>query len=287
MNELVAGGRDVIRNQSTGRFDGYLVKLDAIKTREGFNHPRHSDPDYPAHVRELADSIKANGFYRHKPLTVFAAADGFLYPSDGHSRFAAVLLANEEGAGIESVPVVNETKGTTEEDRIVGLITNNNGKRLTPYGEGLVIKQLIGRGLDEKEIARRLGFATSKVSNLLDLVAAPREIVAMVTEGSVSATTAIKAIKQKGAGAVEHLQEGVRVAKAAGKTKASAKHMKTASEPVTTDTQRLDFIAEQQCAIETNGTRYSVLNSSGASIATGDTAREAIDKAMLVESALA
>ncbi|MDR5805265.1 ParB/RepB/Spo0J family partition protein [Caballeronia sp. LZ001] len=249
--ELVAGNvKQVVAPYRQGSVDIYMVSLDAIRLRPGFNDARSSDPEYAQHVRELADSIKANGFYRHKPLTVLAAADGFLYLSDGHSRFAALQLANEEGANIEAVPVVNEARGTTDEDRIVGLITNNSGKRLTPYGEGLVCKTLIGRGLSEKEISRRTGFPLAKVLNVLSLVGAPKPIRDMVTSGKVSATTAIKTMRQHGTGAVAALEKGVKRASEAGKSKVMPR-MVERSNPIESavesiaDAARLDWLGTQ------------------------------------------
>jgi ParB-like chromosome segregation protein Spo0J len=248
MTEIVAGSRDQIREVSTGRGDVYMVPVRSIRVRPGFNDAREADPDYPAHIRELADSIKANGFMRHKTLTGLIASDGHVYLSDGHSRFAAVQLANSEGADVEALPFMNEVKGTNDIDRTFGLITNNNGKRLTPYGEGLVIKQLIGQGVTEKEIARRLGFNPQKVSNLLELCAAPRAIVQAVVDGEVSATTAIQVMKSEGVNAVAALEAGKAIAKAAGKSKVTAKHL-AAAKPAKApglhgDTMRIEYLFE-------------------------------------------
>lgn len=285
--ELVAGNRDVIRNVSTGRLDVYMVPLASIRTRPGFNDARQADPDYAEHIREIADSIKANGFMRHKPLVGLAADDGYMYLSDGHSRYEGVLLANTEGAGVENVPFMNEEKGTNDDDRIFGLITNNNGKRLTPLGEAMVIKTLMGRGLAEKEIARRLGFKTAKVSGLLTLVAAPTQVREMVAAGEVSATTAIKAIKAEGSGAAEHLAEGVAVAKAAGKAKATPKHLKPTAAPkaLHEDTVRLEWMCDNRTSVRKwcrigGETFYAIHNDADDQIAEGPTMRAAIDNAM-------
>jgi ParB family chromosome partitioning protein len=291
MTEIVAGSRDQIREVSTGRGDVYMVPLASIRVRPGFNDARAADPDYPAHIRELADSIKANGFMRHKALTGLIASDGFVYLSDGHSRHAATVLANEEGAGVEALPFMNEAKGTNDEDRIFGLITNNNGKRLTPYGEALVIKQLIGRGIDEKEIARRLGFAQQKVSNLLELCAAPREIVDSVVSGEVSATTAVGLIKSEGANAVAALEAGKAIAKAAGKVKVTAKHLKAAAPAKAApalhwDTMRLEYMLDAYAAVRKcdqvgdQPEGYVCEDSQGIQLGWGMSMRGAIDSAM-------
>ncbi|WP_416052802.1 ParB/RepB/Spo0J family partition protein [Cupriavidus basilensis] len=286
--ELTPGNvKDVMRSYKTGVADVYMVKLEGVRVRPGFNAAREADPEYKAAVREYADSMKANGFFRHKPLKVAADADGFLYVSDGHTRYDAVHLANSEGAGIESIPVMNEMRGTTEEDRIFGLILDNSGRKLTPMGEGLVIKQLLGRGISEKEIARRLGFKAAKISGLLTLVAAPTQVRDMVAAGEVSATTAIKAMKAEGSGAVAHLTEGVATAKAAGKTKATPKHLKPKAAPKASheDTVRLEWMCDNRASVrewhrEGQEQFFAIHNDADDQIAEGPTMRAAIDNAM-------
>lgn len=248
--ELVPGNvKEIVKPFRQGTADVYMVSLDAIRVRPEFNEAREADPEYPAAVREIADSIKANGFFRHKPIKVAAAADGYLYVSDGHTRWDGVLLANREGAGIEAVPVINEVRGTTEEDRIFGLILDNSGRRLTLLGEAMVIKRLIGRGIDEKEIARRLTRNVASIRNALTLVAAPKPIKEMVTSGAVSATSAVKVMKEQGANAVAHLKAAKEIATAAGKTKVTPKALKAVSGRKQTarsnDADLLDWLAAQ------------------------------------------
>ncbi|HDR9065522.1 TPA: ParB/RepB/Spo0J family partition protein [Burkholderia contaminans] len=286
LQELTPGNvKEVMRAHKTGVADVYMVRLDALRVRAGFNAAREADPDYPAAVREYADSMKANGFFRHKPIKVTAASDGFLYISDGHTRFDAVQLANREGAGIESIPVINEMRGTTEEDRIFGLILDNSGRKLTPLGEAMVIKQLLGRGIEEKEIARRLGYSITKVANALTLVAAPAAIRNMVAQGEVSATTAVKTMKSEGANATATLEKAKASAKAQGKTKVTGKHLKTAPKTLS-DTQLIDWIesrrdvALRQWYREGQISYFAVTDSDDTKIAEGPTLREAIRAAI-------
>ncbi|HDR9003005.1 TPA: ParB/RepB/Spo0J family partition protein [Burkholderia vietnamiensis] len=283
MTELVAGNREVIRSVATGRPDAYMIPLGIVRIREGFNDARKADPDYPAHVREIADSMKANGWLRHKPLVGVITPEGLAVPSDGHSRYEAALLANSEGAGIEQIPFMPEHKGTNEDDRIFGLILNNNGKRLTPMGEAIVIKQLIGRGIAEKEIARRLGYSITTVQKALTLIAAPTPIRDMVLAGEVSATTAIKAIKEHGAQAVGQLQEAKETAAAAGKTRITGKHL---GEPKPkkphVDTVRLDFLIETGARVEkvSDEPQYAVVDKNGNPTFQAGNPRNAIDAAI-------
>ncbi|MCA8013357.1 ParB/RepB/Spo0J family partition protein [Burkholderia vietnamiensis] len=283
MTELVAGNREVIRSVATGRPDAYMIPLGIVRIREGFNDARKADPDYPSHVREIADSMKANGWLRHKPLVGVITPEGLAVPSDGHSRYEAALLANSEGAGIEQIPFMPEHKGTNEDDRIFGLILNNNGKRLTPMGEAIVIKQLIGRGIAEKEIARRLGYSITKVQNALTLIAAPTQIRDMVSAGEVSATTAIKTIKEHGAQAVGQLQEAKETAAAAGKTRITGKHLGDPKpKKPHVDTVRLDFLIETGARVEkvSDEPQYAVVDKNGNPTFQAGNARNAIDAAI-------
>ncbi|MBJ9968107.1 ParB/RepB/Spo0J family partition protein [Burkholderia seminalis] len=248
--ELVPGNvKQIMKQYRQGSADIYMVSLDAIRVRPGFNAPRLADPDYPAAVREYADSMKVNGFFRHKPLKVCAAVDGFLYLSDGHTRWDAVQLANSEGAGIEAVPVVNEERGTTEEDRLFGKYQDNNGRKLTPLGEAILFKEMLGRGISEEAIARRLPCSITKVRNALTLLSAPTAIREAVQAGEVSATAARNLVKESGADAVGQLQAAREVAKASGKKKVTPKTLKSVGAKKETarssDADLLDWLQAQ------------------------------------------
>lgn len=113
-----------------------------------------------------------------------------------------------------------------------------------------MIKRLIGRGIDEKEIARRLTRNVASIRKALTLVAAPKPIKEMVTSGAVSATSAVKVMKEQGANAVAHLQAAKEVATAAGKTRVTPKALKALAGRQETaksnDTELLDWLAAQR-----------------------------------------
>lgn len=235
MSEIVAGNvKQIVAQTNAGRSDMYRVPLAALAIREGFNAAREADPEYPEHVEWLTASIMANGLYKEQPIIALPADDGKWYISDGHCRFAAILAANALGKGIEYAFVIAEDKSVTAEDRGVGLVTRNGGKRLTPYGEGIALKDLLGLGLDEKEISRRTGFPMQKVQNVLGLVGAPKEMRDMVKSGRVSSTLAIETLKEEGAGAVATLKAAEAVATAKGKKKVMKKDVKAAKAADTT-----------------------------------------------------
>lgn len=231
---LVAGNvKALMKAIGASSGDIWNVKPEHIRVIEGFN-VRTDTPEYLAHVAAIKESIRVNGFMRDKPLAGFVSAEegglNILSVTEGGTRLRAVNELIDEGVVIDTVPMVVKPRGTSMEDLNIALITSNNGKDFTPYETGIVIKRLVDFGMAEKDIAKRLGFTTPYVQDLLSLVGAPKVIRDMVIAGQVSATTAIKELTEHGAKAVSRLKSGLEEAKAAGKEKVTAKHLKPAAE---------------------------------------------------------
>lgn len=192
--------------------DLWQVEPTRLRVLEGFN-ARVKNEAYTGRVRWIADSIKANGYYKDKPLSGFVAREddeNVIYVTGGHRRHEAVLLAISEGVEVPSVPVVIKPKGTGMEDLTVDLIVGNEGEPLTTYEQAVVCKRLAAFGWDSKEIARRVGYSTAQyVDGLLALAGAPLPIRKMVIESVISATTAIEAIKKHGDKATDVLLAAV------------------------------------------------------------------------------
>ncbi len=236
MPELAPGSVDGAMNDAGAQRPRgtYKVPRDKIRVIEGFNIRNASDPEYKAHIRWLADSMKANGYMEDKPLAGYVAKDpdtgeNIVYLTDGHSRLAGVDLANSEGCEFNMLPLVVKPKGTSMEDLTVALYTSNGGKPLTVFETAMLCKRLLGMGLTEKQIAERLGFKAGKkyVDDLLTLVAAPKELREMVATGAVGASLAISTIKADGpVKAAKKLATAVDKAKADGKKKVTPKAMR-------------------------------------------------------------
>lgn len=236
MPELAPGSVDGAMNDAGAQRPRgtYKVPRDKIRVIEGFNIRNAADPEYKAHIRWLADSMAVNGYMEDKPLAGYVAKDqdtgeSFIYLTDGHSRLAAVDLANSEGCEFNMLPLVVKPKGTSMEDLTVALYTSNGGKPLTVFETAMLCKRLLGMGLTEKQIAERLGFKAGKkyVDDLLTLVAAPKELRDMVATGAVGASLAISTIKADGpVKAAKKLATAVDKAKADGKKKVTPKAMR-------------------------------------------------------------
>ena len=228
--ELTAGNvKAAMKAAGASSSDLWKVKREHIRVIPGFNLRNAEDPDYIAHIRWLANSITANGFYDDKPLAGYISREGdlnFINLTDGHSRLAAFDLAVSEGFEGNVLPVVVKPRGTSIEDLTIAMYTGNSGKPFTPYETGLLIKRLVALGVDEKLIAARLDITKRYLDDLLTLVEAPPSVRAFVAQGQVSATLAVDVVKAHGDKATERLRSGLETAKAAGKARLTKKHLK-------------------------------------------------------------
>ncbi len=213
-----------IKDISLGRQDIFRLAPEDLHVKDGWNS-REENPELDEHIDMLARSITSEGV--KDPLTVYWE-DGKAFVSDGHCRRRAVLRAIElYGAEIKSVPVKTEDRYSSEADRVFSQIVRNSGKPLTPYEQGKVFKRLLALGWTEADIISKSGLSNTSVSKVLSLQAAPEPVQAMVRSGEVSATLAISVVRHadEPAQAVENLQAAVETAKAAGKSRATAKHL--------------------------------------------------------------
>lgn len=226
--DIIAGNvKAAMKEAGASSGDLWRVPRDQIKVLPNFN-VRIRNEEHRNQVRMLADSMLANGYHQDKPLAGCVAVEGgqnVIYVTDGHTRLEAVDLANSEGAEIEVLPVVTKPKGTSLEDITVALVTSNSGRHLQPIEVGEVCKRLIGYGLDEDAIAKRLNLTAPYVGELLTLAGAPARIRKLVGEGKIASTLAMSTMKKHPEQAADMLEEAVKTAKAAGKDRATAKHL--------------------------------------------------------------
>ncbi|MFG1462080.1 hypothetical protein V5F77_04195 [Xanthobacter sp. DSM 24535] len=213
-----------IKDIALGRQDIFRLAPSDIHIREGWN-VREETPELAAHIDGIALSMSKIGV--KDPLRVWWE-DGKAWVSDGHNRIRAVRRAMEVyGADIKSVPVLLEDRYSSEADRKFSQKVLNGGLPISTYEEGKLYKQMRAYGWTEKDIADNAGISTTRVAQVLSLQAAPLEVQHMVVAGEVSASLAIDTLRQapEPQAAAETLQAAVATAKAAGKTKATAKHL--------------------------------------------------------------
>lgn len=220
-----------IKDVAVGRSDIFRLPIDKLTVKAGWNcRDRDFDPTDEADVA-LAISISNVGV--REPLTV-VWEDGAAVITNGHRRYAATRYAIENlGAEIASVPVKTEDRYASEGDRVLSQIVRNAGKPLSPIEQARVFKRLIDLGWVEQDIATKAGLSTTRVRQLLNLHAAPEAVTDAVRSGQVSASLAIHVLgdaKGDGEAATKTIQKAVETAAAAGKARATAKHISRPSE---------------------------------------------------------
>ena len=198
-----------IKELASGRKDLFLIAPEIIHEKPGWN-VREDSEELTQHIEELACSIAEIGV--QQPLTVYLDDDK-VYLSDGHCRLNAVKLAVSRGAEIKAVPCRVEERYASEADRVLAMITRNSGKSLTPLEKSKVIKQLLGFGWTEKEIASKIGVSVGYVYQLLEVQTLPKEVKQAVAEGQISASLAVQETKKDASGLKEKLKTGEKVTK--------------------------------------------------------------------------
>ncbi len=184
---------------------------------------RKSGPELDSHIRWLADSIKEKGV--QEPLTIWMNGE-IPTVTNGHCRLLAVKLAKKEGAEIKSVPVRVEERYASEGDRILSMITRNSGRPLSSLELSEVIRRLIAYGWTVAEVAKKTGYSSGQVNNMLTLSGLGPELTKPIEKGQVSSTLVVAEVRKKGpAEATKSIVGAIERAQGEGKQRATRKHM--------------------------------------------------------------
>jgi ParB family chromosome partitioning protein len=132
-------------------------------------------------IQELADSILAQGVIQ--PLMVTLESDGSYSIVAGERRWRAARRA-----GLEVVPVVVR-EGLDDRTRLeLALVENLQRSDLNPLEEAEAYQLLQEKfGLNQEEVAVRVGKGRPTVTNSLRLLKLPEEVRDMVREGRLTA----------------------------------------------------------------------------------------------------
>lgn len=204
-----------------------MVDPKHLHAHPGFN-PRIKNADYYAHIRRLADSIKANGFYLDKPFAVVTGKKNgrnVLYVTEGGCRLEALKIALEEGAPIDWVPAAIKPRSTSMEDLTVALVKGNEGKPFSPLELAINVARLDRFGWSVERIARELSYTETYVTQLLTLASAPASIRALIETGEVPAAVAMETLRQHGEDAKEVLDKALDAVKSKGGHGITRKHL--------------------------------------------------------------
>jgi len=178
---------------------------------------------------------------------------------DGNRRLTKYDYEISQGMEPQKIPCKLDQRCETQEGRVLLALEMSSGKQLSMMEQAVGFKFLRDEsGYTLEAIAKAVGKSRQHVIDCLTLLNdAPTEIQAMISSGSISPTEALRVFREEREGATELLQEAVESAKAEGKVKATAKHVKAAkvaseastnvSEPLYDDavekTELSDFLA--------------------------------------------
>jgi ParB-like chromosome segregation protein Spo0J len=185
-----------------GRTDILPADPRLLKVMDGYNVRDLTTPEARAELDDLKALIKEHGV---KTALVVKFDGQDIWIVEGHRRHKAAmeLIAEFESSGgaqgrnIDTVPVKAEPLGTNDIDRDFGLETSNSGARLKPLElANLIYRLKEQRGLSLDAIARGLGKSDAVIKNHLEMRAViPEGVKEQVREGVVSATEAVKIVK--------------------------------------------------------------------------------------------
>ena len=169
----------------TQRKDIYYVDARLLNVVPDFNVRQ----DY-GDMEELVESIRENGV--KVPIRGYKK-DGVLYIVDGHRRLKACQVLILQGVEMR-VPYLPEA-GASVEQRVIDMITLNDGKKLNALEESEAVKRLINYGISEYEIAKKVGRTPRYIYNLKLLSNAPQTLKTMIRSNIISATLVVDILK--------------------------------------------------------------------------------------------
>lgn len=184
-----------IKEHFEGKRDLGLIDPRKLTTDPTYNVRDLDKPEAREGLDYLKALIKTTGV--QTPLRIREDGDGNLIIVRGHRRHKVVMELIEEGHPIKLVPVTQEPRGTTPAERNWDLIDSNSEEPLTGLERAEALyRQIHMFGWDEKEILRRTGKTKQWLNTQLDLRAMPDSVKEQVNAGDVSATTALKVVKE-------------------------------------------------------------------------------------------
>ena len=154
-----------------------IEKIDVTALQASPYQPRHHFDD--AALQELASSIKRHGVVQ--PLVVTPVKNGKYTLIAGERRWRAAQIAK-----LKTVPAVVRSSKELEQLEIA-LIENVQRVDLNPLEQAISIERLREQfSLTYEDIAKRLGKATSTVSNIVRLLQLPESAKQALMEGKIS-----------------------------------------------------------------------------------------------------
>jgi len=187
----------------------YLLGVDELYVESGYNI-REIDQ---THVEEFRDAFIAG---EHVPPLAVQVTEQGIKIIDGHHRYHGAKLAKEAGYDIrlECKDFVG-----SESDRIAFMVTSSQGRALEPLERAAAYQRMTNQGMEPAEIAKKVKRTTTDVEHHLQLLTSGDELIAMVKNKEVAATTAVALVLEHGVKAGSVARTQLEKAKATGKKK--------------------------------------------------------------------
>ena len=187
----------------------YLLGVDELYVEIGYNI-REIDQ---THVEEFRDAYIAG---EHVPPLAVQVTEQGIKIIDGHHRYYGAKLAQEAGYDIrlECKDFVG-----SEADRIAFMVTSSQGRALEPLERAAAYQRLINQGWEPAQIAKKVKRSITDVENHLALLTSGDELIALVKNKELAATTAVALVREHGASAGRVAKTELEKAKATGKKK--------------------------------------------------------------------
>lgn len=209
--------KQMVKDGTIKRADAMKVRLADIHVEPGFNE-RTPGPDLEGYIEQMVQYILDGGTL--PPLEVRPRAEGGVWLVDGHCRTESYTRALARGAAIDWLEV--RAFVGNDADRVARIVSSNTNRPLTPLETSRVYKKLRAFGKSPADIATMVGRTRTHVDQMLLLADANSDVQQMVEAGEVSASTAVKTVREHGESAGQVLGNAQTRAKAAGKAKVTA-----------------------------------------------------------------
>lgn len=202
MTDFAAGNaKDAMKAISANTRPVYMVPIEHLQVAPGFNVRVTDSVEYRGGLEALKRSIIQEGFYSTKPLAGFVAkakdGENVVYVTDGHRRLEAAKMAAAEGKdGLDKLPVILKPASASSVDLAVALHLENSGQELSMLEKAVLVKRMLNAGMSEAEVAERLDMTVRYIGDLMVLIAAPKAVRNLVSEGKIAGTLAVRQLRQ-------------------------------------------------------------------------------------------
>ncbi|EMO3472416.1 TPA: ParB/RepB/Spo0J family partition protein [Pseudomonas aeruginosa] len=216
--------KQMIKDGDLKRADAMKARLEDLHEEPGFNL-RAEGEDLEQSIADLADYLHQGGIV--PALEVRPREEGGMWVVDGHRRRRAYLKLDAEGRlprdpnGEFWVPIV--AFGGNDAERVLRVITSQEGRKLSPLELAHGYKRLIAFGWTVEQIAQKMGRTRQHVDQVLVVGNANTDVQQLISSGAVAATTAAKVVRKHGEKAGQVLGQQLAKVIAAGGTKVTPK----------------------------------------------------------------